>query len=671
MIQRLMLVQGLAARMPRIPRRLLIFIHNWQRTARRYYRWTLYALLAVVLGSGIALSFGMEHMAQEVRRTTAPLLERRIPQLRYLGNFESAVLRYQLASHKYYAQSISRERYQVLESTGRSEMDSNFAFLKEALGDSLRLRDIGAAYRHVVALAPSFEKAMRDDPAEVRRLLLESNQTVMHLRERINALRALTETEVFDGGYRTGRELDGISRQVHLFSLLALLTAAFMIYHVWARFRIEDELEHQAGHDPLTALPHRRSFEKRLHKLPADAHTVVLGTIDRFSRVVGGFGHSFGDEMMKDVAQRIHLVAKRHGGEVFRLDGANFAILYQLTQTSVFFRAAISALQADMRNPFRCGNHEVFFTLSLGCASFPEDGRTPQTLLRNADAALHAARRAGGDMLNRYTQQLNAQADQRLKMEALLRHAIDRGELELYYQPQQALGHGRLIGFEALVRWRRDGLLVSPAEFIPLAEESGLVVAIGDWVLEHACRQIGVWQSGIGQGLVLAVNISPRQFAHPDFLPKLKQLLKRTRIDPSCLELEITETVMMEKAESSIVLLHQLRALGLKLSIDDFGTGYSSLAYLKRFPINKLKIDQSFVRQLETDANDSAIVQATITLGHNLDITVIAEGVENGTQRELLRRWGCDEIQGYYYSRPLTAAAALQFIYSENLRESA
>ncbi|WP_377704403.1 putative bifunctional diguanylate cyclase/phosphodiesterase [Pseudoduganella sp. UC29_71] len=293
---------------------------------------------------------------------------------------------------------------------------------------------------------------------------------------------------------------------------------------------------------------------------------------------------------------------------------------------------------------------------------YPQDGAEPDVLLRNADAALQAARQAGGDTLVRYSESLNAQAGLRLDQEAQLRHAVQRKELELHYQPQQSLSHGGLIGFEALIRWRRGGELVSPGHFIPMAEESGLIVSIGEWVLEEVCRQLSVWQADSGRKLVVAVNISPRQFAAPGFLPHIEALLASTHIDPSCIELEITEGVMMEDAESAIVLLQRLRALGLRLSIDDFGTGYSSLAYLSRFPIDKLKIDQSFVRNMGTVKQQSAIVQATIGLGHSLGMTVIAEGVETEAQRALLQGWQCDEIQGYHYSKPLPARAALNFL---------
>ncbi|NVM77159.1 diguanylate cyclase (GGDEF)-like protein [Duganella sp. SG902] len=622
----------------------------------------IYLLLLLVIAASVTLSIVMERTAHNIRRNETPLLNSTIPRMRYLGDFESALLRYQLALDKRFTNSITPDRFQFLENMGRTELDATIAQLRPSLGDGPELGALRDGYRSVIALTPAFERNVDRDPEAARAVLIKMNEEVKLLRARVDAMQQEVESAIYDNGTMANRAIGWITGLVHVFDVLALVTCVFLMYHVRARVRMEDELSHQARHDPLTGLAHRRSFEARLATLPAVPHVVVLGTIDRFSRIIGGFGHAFGDRIMVGLAARIRGAAERSGGEVFRLDGANFAILYRMACEDEAFKQALSGLRDEMRNPYDCEGHEIYTTLSLGAVTFPLHGDTPHTLLRNADAALQAARKAGGDRLVVYSQQLNAEAGERLDMESLLRHAVERKELELHYQPQQALHDGGLIGFEALLRWRRHGKLISPAEFIPLAEESGLIVAIGNWVLEEACRQISVWQAETGQRVVVAVNISPRQFAAPGFLAHVEDLLATTHVDPSCLELEITESVMMEDAESAIALLHRLRALGLKLAIDDFGTGYSSLAYLSRFPIHKLKIDQSFVRNMHAVREQGAIVQATIGLGHSLGLTVIAEGVESETQRAMLSNWRCDEIQGYYYSRPLPAASALNFL---------
>jgi diguanylate cyclase (GGDEF)-like protein len=622
----------------------------------------IYIMLLLVVAASVTLSVVMERTANNIRRNEAPLLDKTIAQLRYLGDFESALLRYQLALSKRYSESITSDRFEYLEDVGRGELDAGIEQLRFSLGDGPELVALRNGSLRVIGLTPGFERSVGRDPAGARRVLTAVNEEVKQLRARIDDLQEQVQRAILSHSSMAGDSIVWITRLVHLFDVVALVTCLFMMYHVRARVRIEDELKHQAGHDPLTGLAHRRTFEARLAALPQVPHVVVLGTIDRFSRIIGGFGHAFGDRVVVGLAERISAAARRSGGEVFRLDGANFAMLYRMDCGSPEFQAAMCGLRDDVRDPYDCEGHEIFTTLSLGAVSYPRNGETAHVLLRNADAALQAARKAGGDQLVAYSQQLNAEAGERLDMESLLRHAIEREELELHYQPQQALGDGGLIGFEALIRWRRNGELVSPAEFIPLAEESGLIVSIGNWVLEEACRQIGVWQAETGEPVAVAVNISPRQFAAPGFLAHLETLLATTHIDPSCLELEITEGVVMEDAESAIALLGRLRALGLKLAIDDFGTGYSSLAYLSRFPIHKLKIDQSFVRNMQAVSEQSAIVQATIGLGHSLGLTVIAEGVETEAQRAMLSGWRCDEIQGYYYSRPLPAASALKFL---------
>jgi len=634
----------------------------WWRRHLRGSRSAVYLLLALVIGASIALSVVMERNASAIRLVAGPLLEQKVPQLRYLADFESALLRYQLAHDKLYSESITPERYDMLKTLGMNELNENYEHLRRSLGDGPELAALRVGYRTLAAMDPEFERHIGADPAAARRVLFQMNSLVKLQRARIDALQSRVQQTIVESSQQASARVDSITRLVHMFAVLALLTSVFMAYHVWARVRVEDELVHQAGHDPLTGLAHRRSFEARLRTLPAQSHVVVLGTIDRFSRIIGGFGHAFGDHMMLGLSRRLRIAAERSGGEVFRLDGANFAILYRMRSDTPEFDTALAGLRHDVRVPYQCEGHEIFTTLSLGAVNYPEHGTAPDVLLRNADAALHAARRSGGDTLVAYSQQLNAQAGQRLDMEAQLRHAIARNELELHYQPQQSLADGALIGYEALIRWRRDGELVSPAQFIPLAEESGLIVAIGDWVLEEVCRQIIEWQATTGRQVSVAVNISPRQFAAPGFLARIEELLARTRIDPACIELEITEGVVMEDAEGAIALLHRLRALGLTLAIDDFGTGYSSLSYLSRFPIHKLKIDQSFVRNMQAVPEQSAIVQATISLGHSLGMTVIAEGVETEAQRALLTQWRCDEIQGYYYSRPLPAASALHFL---------
>lgn len=632
----------------------------------RRYRWAIYGLLVIVIAAGVALFFAMARTARDIRASTTPLLQEKIPTLRHLSDFESALLRYQLALNKYYVASIGRDRFDRIETEAAQQMTANFEFVRRDLQQAAQMSPLVSNYDAIMAMGPALEKMLATPAAsreQARALLADLNLKTNGVRNLLDQAKHDIERSIYQVGDMANTGVDQISWLVHVYSVGMLLVALFMMYHVWARFRSENALAFQAAHDPLTGLAHRGSFERRLKLMEDQPHTVVLGMIDRFERVVGGLGHAFGDRLMQEMATRIKRAAERHGGEVFRLNGANVAILYKSGGEHANFQEALLSLQEYMRQPFELGQHEIFSSMSMGGAEYPRDGAEPAHLLQNADAALQAARDAGGDCFVAYSNALNTRAQERLALESQLRHAIERNELELYFQPQQNLSDDALVGFEALVRWRRNGELISPADFIPLAEESGLIVPIGDWVLAEACRQAKIWSLETSRKFIIAVNISPRQFHHPSFLRRVTTTLSESQIDPSFIELEITEGIVMRDVERTIDLLKDLRQRGLTLAIDDFGTGYSSLAYLKRFSIDKLKIDQSFIRHLRPNSEDAAIVQAVINLGHHLGLSVIAEGVETASQRELLRSWGCDEMQGYFYGRPLSADKATQFIF--------
>ncbi|MDB5901701.1 MAG: hypothetical protein JWM26_579 [Betaproteobacteria bacterium] len=426
--------------------------------------------------------------------------------------------------------------------------------------------------------------------------------------------------------------------------------------------RANDELQRIALHDPLTKLPNRVLLEDRIEQAIAHAErskvncAVLFVDLDRFKVVNDSLGHFVGDELLRGVASRLQGLV-RGEDTVSRMGGDEFVLLLREVEGTPDALDVASKALAALREPFRVHQQELYVTPSIGIAVYPEHGNTAQMLITRADAAMYNVKKGGRNDVRVFATEMSTFFPERLMLENDLRRALERHEFELHYQPKVELADGSVVGMEALVRWRhpRKGL-VSPDQFIPLAEESGLIVPIGRWVIEEACRQNKAWQDAGMPHLRVAVNISGLQFRQKDLLESIGYALGSSGLAPECLEVEITESVVMQNASDAIVTLERLSAMGVHVSIDDFGTGYSSLSYLKRFPIDKLKIDRSFIRDVSSDMEDAAIVRATIGLAHNLRLRVVAEGVETAEQLEFLRALGCDEYQGYYKSKPVAPA---------------
>jgi len=377
-------------------------------------------------------------------------------------------------------------------------------------------------------------------------------------------------------------------------------------------------------------------------------------------------GHAVGDDLLKEVSNRLR-DSVRGSDIVARLGGDEFVVvLTEVEDATAAARLADKILHTLAQN-YRIGKNELHSTASIGLAFYPDDGEDVETLMKNADTAMYHAKSEGRNNVQFFTTEMNQAAMKRLMLEHDLRVAVEAKQFELHYQPQLNSRDGRAVGVEALVRWRHpQNGLIFPAEFIPMAEETGLILQLGEWVLDEACRQLRAWRDHGVKDVTIAVNLSAHQLHSPVLLEQVAQALEKNGLTGSDLELEVTESVAMHDPAASISKLKALRDLGVRLSIDDFGTGYSSLSYLKLLPIHTLKLDQSFVRDIETDSNDVAICTATIALAHNLGLAVIAEGVETEAQRLLLTSHHCDFMQGYLFSRPLPAEAALAFIKERN-----
>ncbi|HEX5801993.1 MAG TPA: EAL domain-containing protein [Azospira sp.] len=426
------------------------------------------------------------------------------------------------------------------------------------------------------------------------------------------------------------------------------------------RKRYLAEIERKSNFDELTGLPNRNLLTDRLLQAiercreSGDLLAVLLLNIDRFKSANDALGHASGDAVLREAAQRI-VARVPVGATLARIEGDEFVLAAEIGGAEEVARLAQPLLDV-LAEPYRVGERQFFLTASIGVALYPRDGESNEALLQNASAATLRAKAAGGNAFHFYAVEMNARTLERLDLENDLRRAVDRGELVLHYQPQVNLVSGAIVGAEALVRWQHPQHgLIPPARFIPLAEESGLIVRLGEWVLRQACAQNRAWQEAGLPPLTVAVNLSARQVLAQDIVQLTIEVLEASGLDPQYLEIELTESMLMTDAEAFIKATEGLKRHGVTLSIDDFGTGFSSLSYLRRFSIDYLKIDQSFVRDLTQDPNSAAIAQAIISLAHSLGLSVIAEGVETEAQLNFLCARGCDEMQGFHFSRPVAA----------------
>ncbi|MBI5751818.1 MAG: EAL domain-containing protein [Hydrogenophilales bacterium] len=441
---------------------------------------------------------------------------------------------------------------------------------------------------------------------------------------------------------------------------------------ITARKQAEERISYLAYYDDLTGLPNRMLFKDRLSQafIEADRKERLVGVmfldIDHFKDVNDTLGHEAGNELLQAAAKRLQ-DCFRPSDTVARFGGDEFAVvLADVGHVDDAVQVAQHVVDG-FKEPFDILGHEMFVTFSMGITLYPFDDSNVENLLRNADSAMYSAKAAGRNCYRFYAVAMTARATERLALQTGLRRALDQGEFILHYQPQLEFESGRVIGVEALVRWQHpDKGMIAPAQFIPVAEETGLIVPIGEWILREACLQAKAWQEQGQPHLRMAVNLSARQFKDPLFPHRVLEILNETGLDPQSLELEVTESILVDGLESVSAVLRDFKRAGIMISLDDFGTGYSSLSYLKRFPIDKLKIDQSFVRDVLIDADDASLVRAIIAMARALRLRVIAEGVETQEQFDFLRADGCDEIQGYHIARPMPAEQAADLILRYN-----
>ena len=440
------------------------------------------------------------------------------------------------------------------------------------------------------------------------------------------------------------------------------------------RVEAQQRIELLVHHDPLTGLPNRMLLRDRVEQATAQASrlqsrvALMFLDLDRFKTINDSLGHPFGDKLLKEAVMRLKRCV-RESDTISRQGGDEFIIVLNDVRDSEAVSRVAEKIHQQMGEAIEIDGHRLTTSFSIGVAIYPDDGQDFDTLLKKADTAMYYAKEAGRSSHRFFTEQMNRQVVEHLTLETQLRRALENQEFVLYYQPQMDLVEGSIVGVEALIRWNSpDNGLISPARFIPVAEESGLIVPIGNWVLREACRQAREWQEAGISPFVMAVNLSAVQFRHHDLINSVINALVLSDLDSQWLELELTESILIQDAETTLDAIRRLKALGIKLSVDDFGTGYSSLTYLKRFEVDKLKIDQSFVRDLASDPEDAAIVRAIIQMAHSLRLRTIAEGVESEDLANLLRVFHCDEIQGYWLARPMPPRELGDFLRSHQAR---
>jgi len=448
----------------------------------------------------------------------------------------------------------------------------------------------------------------------------------------------------------------------------ALLIVHFFLLRMRATVsRAELHLEFLAHSDPVTSLPNRRAFNRKLDdalKLGEKENIeigLILMDLDNFKAVNDTLGHQGGDEILRMVAQRL-TASSRSADTVCRIGGDEFVIIMSRRDDSATDLDGIAArIVKILTQPFRYQEQEFFLTASIGSSMYPRDAQDSQTLIRKADTAMYAAKLQGKNTFATFQPEMDQLAQRRMLLESSLRKSLEKEELALHYQPQVDMKSGRIIGVEALLRWNHPEMgAISPVEFIPVAGESGLIVEIGKWVLQTACKQMVDWRlSGIAP-MRVAVNLSIRQFKDQTLMSTINTILSQTGLSPLLLELEITEGILMENVSANVVLLQNIRQAGINLAIDDFGTGYSSLSYLKRFPINMLKIDRSFVHDLPGEGE--VFITAIIAMAHSLGLAVVAEGIETAEQLHFLKNAGCDIAQGYYFARPMPVDQVVELL---------
>ncbi len=540
-------------------------------------------------------------------------------------------------------------------------------------GNDRRLRENTLMEDEAAVLSREKSASSREDAAYMRENAAYRREDAAHVREDAAQTRE-GETQAREGA-ATAREQEIRGEKMllaatenHLMRVQqaneSLVIATIESHNLVDQIQLANsQIDHLAHHDVLTDLPNRLLLLDRLKQAIELARrqggqlAVMFLDLDHFKHINDSLGHAVGDQLLQSVAKRL-LACVRHSDTISRQGGDEFLLLLPTIEQAEDAALSAQKILVALMPPHIIEQHDLHIGVSIGISVYPDDGQDAETLVKCADTAMYYAKESGRNNYKFFEKSMNVRAVQRQSVEASLRRALERHEFVLHYQPKINLESGLMVGVEALIRWHHpERGLLPPTQFIPIAEDCGLILSIGHWVLREACRQGQAWQQAGLRPITIAVNTSALEFRAADFLDNIRTTLAETGLQAACLELELTESVLMRDAEATNDMLHALAGLGIKLTVDDFGTGYSSLSYLRRFPIDTLKIDQSFVQQMTSNPGDASLVSAVINMGKSLHQRVIAEGVETSEQHDFLLAEQCDEGQGYYYGRPMVADA--------------
>ncbi|MES2208169.1 MAG: GGDEF domain-containing phosphodiesterase [Pseudomonadota bacterium] len=580
-----------------------------------------------------------------------------------LAHLESDSFDYDFVIHEYISQitNSDEKKYLEMERIKEKLFENHLNMVKKNFGITTEIIEVEKIYETNKILVTQLNKILEKrkiNKIAAKNILANIDSNTTKIKEKLDKL---IEKSIIEQNKKTKSKIRITNQFIYSYTIIILLITLTTIIFLKKQIKIEKNLEYQALHDPNTGCKNYNAFKNTIKLLDHQKSMIFLMHINKLEKILGSLGYESGDVLIKKIADRLVSFIKNRKGTLFYLDKHNFLAIcpyYDKEQLNDISKE----LNLLMKRSFDIDRHELLIDITMGISEYPLHGENSIELIKNSNAALEVAIKNKSSNLMIYSNEIKVKILEDLSTEMSLSRAIEQSELRIHYQPQLKISGEEHIGFEALLRWGKDGKIIPPAEFIPLAEESGLIIPIGEWVLIQACKQAKKWNNSSNKNIVVAINVSARQFLHYNFINTVNKALKLADVNPEHIELEITESLMIEDIDYIVGLLNQLHSFGIKLAIDDFGTGYSCLNYLKQLPIQKLKIDKSFISSMSNSDKDIAIVQSIINLGHTMNLTVLAEGVETREEIEILKKWGCDEVQGYFYGMPLELKNATDFL---------